>query len=51
MNLLPSSKPAHDEHWTLPSQLFDVSYSETSSDSEYDPTLINKANPAGDDEI
>ena len=25
--------------------------SETSSDSEYDPTLINKANPAGDDEI
>lgn len=25
--------------------------SESSSDSEYDPTLINKANPAGDDEI
>lgn len=25
--------------------------SESSSDSDYDPTLINKANPAGDDEI
>ena len=33
MNLLPSSKPAHNEHWTLHSQQFDVSYSETSSDS------------------
>ena len=33
MNLLPSSKPAHDEHWPLHSQQFDVSYSETSSDS------------------
>ena len=33
MKLLPSSKPAHDEHRTLHSQQFDVSYSETPSES------------------